>query len=205
MPDRRERQSPSDRQEGVQEQERFLWLVRHGRAGEPSGTADRDRPLTTAGAADATALGRLLATGGLPFGGGSVPPPEVVISSPAVRTRWTAECLVAGLGRQLPVSEDATLYGAGPDAILTVVAGLDDSIRSAMVVGHNPGLYQTVVLVAGGGREGDVRARLADGGFPPCSLAVLQLGGGSWSDLASTGGAPGSSPPEIVALLRPPY
>jgi len=203
MPDRRDRKSPSDPHE--QEQGRFLWLLRHARAGEPSGTGDKARPLTLTGAGDATALGRRLATGGVPLGHGSVPPPEAVVSSPAVRTRRTTECLIAGLGRRLPVSDDAALYGAGPDAILNVVAGLDDAIRSALVVGHNPGLYQTVLLLAGGDREDDVRARLADGGFPPCSLAVLQFGGESWSDLASTGGAPGSSPPALVALLRPPY
>lgn len=203
MPDERERMSPPGAEE--QGRERFLWLLRHARAGEPSGTADRTRPLTTAGAADATALGRLLAAGGVPLGLGSVPPPEAVISSPAVRARRTTECLVAGLGRELPVFEDTALYGAGPDAILAVVAGLDRSVRSAVVVGHNPGLYQTVMLLAGGDRAGDVRARLADGGFPPCSLAVLRIGGASWSDLAPAGAATGEHPSALVALLRPPY
>ncbi len=190
---------------GEQDQEHFLWLLRHARAGEPSGTGDRARPLTVEGAADATALGQLLAGTGVAQGRDRVPPPEVVLSSPAVRTRRTTECLFGGLGRQLPVSDDAALYGAGPDAIVPIVAGVDRSVHSVLVVGHNPGLYQTVLFLAGGAREEEVRSRLADGGFPPCSLAVLRVGGESWCDLVPAGAALRDPPATLVALLRPPY
>ncbi|HAX82363.1 MAG TPA: histidine phosphatase family protein, partial [Actinobacteria bacterium] len=56
-----------------------LVLVRHAKADRPPGLADIDRDLSTRGERDAALVGAFLA--------GAIPPPGVLLSSPARRAR----------------------------------------------------------------------------------------------------------------------
>ncbi|MBX6382688.1 MAG: histidine phosphatase family protein [Microbispora sp.] len=130
-------------------------MVRHASAGHAIGLPDGERPLTPDGERDARAAGeeirRLAATRA----------PALVLCSPAVRTRRTAELL----GLDAPVEIERDIYEAYPDDLLGVLRRTDAEIASVVLVGHNPGVYELVAALT------DVRLD----GFPPGAYAVIEL------------------------------
>ena len=123
---------------------KHLWLLRHGKA-VPNGLhggGDKERPLTGRGRRDATAFGHRLAAGMGVFGLHDVPLPDVAICSAASRTRETADLVLGAMGKEIPLESFHSLYGAGPATVLQYIRELDDSRESALVVGHNPTMYQ---------------------------------------------------------------
>src|SRR4051794_39743100 len=79
---------------------RRLVLLRHAKAETPGDTPDVQRQLTDKGRADATAAGAWLAAEGLR--------PDLVLCSPAIRTRQTWHGVAMWLGEADPT-------GAAPD------------------------------------------------------------------------------------------
>jgi phosphohistidine phosphatase len=185
---------------------RYLWVLRHGKAtgNAPAGGGDKERPLTARGRRDATALGHRLAAGVGVFGLDDVPLPQVVLCSSAARTRETADRVLEAMGGDIPLESLHSLYGANPDTVLDYVRELDDDFTSAMLVGHNPTLYEFAFeLLApswdGDGQEAGDRSTLRHHGFPTCSLAVIGLPAPSWSDLGEAGGG------SLAGVFSPPY
>jgi len=187
---------------------KHLWLLRHGEAAQdaPGGAGDRERPLVERGRRDATALGRRLAagTGAL---GIEVPVPEVAICSAAVRTGQTAELVNRAMGDRLPVEAFRTLYGASPETVLRYIRELDDGARSALVVGHNPTMYELAWELVGpaaptagpdDAEPADDRSVLRNHGFPTGSLAVVDLDVDAWEEAAAGCGA-------LAGVFSPPY
>ena len=113
-----------------------LYLVRHAKAapGEP----DALRKLTPAGEERARELGQSLAADGVR--------PAVILTSPLVRARQTAD----ELGRALdtPVEVDERLApGATVDAVREAVAGRGETV---MTVGHQPDCGMIAGALTGG-------------------------------------------------------
>jgi len=183
---------------------RKLWLVRHGKAASdaPWGGGDRERPLTGRGRRDATALGHRLAVEEPPFGIEGARRPDLAICSAAVRTRQTAELILAPSIEPVPLDSYRTLYEADTDTVLTLLREIDEGLSSVLLVGHNPTIFRLArELLAPptteGGPSAD-RGRLEDHGFPTCALAVLALDVEAWEDIV-----PGCG--RLLALGRPPY
>ena len=190
---------------------RWLWLLRHGKAADHAagGGPDRQRPLVARGKRDAGALGRRLAAGQGVLGLEGVPVPELIVCSSAVRTRQTAELVNQGLDDRLAIEAYASLYGATTDTALRYVREIDDGLRSALLVGHNPTMYQLawelVAPVDDSGEEADEfdatasdRATLRTHGFPTCALAVVRLQVTSWEEAAEGCG-------RLAGVFSPPY
>lgn len=114
---------------------RRLVLLRHAKAENPVvGTPDEDRPLSARGRADAAAAGRWLA---------AHHPPELVLCSPAKRTRQTWHTVATELGQVSPhVSYERRLYTGGLEDMLELVREVDPAAGSVLVIGHNPTLSQ---------------------------------------------------------------
>src|SRR4051812_21010657 len=83
---------------------RTLVLLRHAKAEHPAEGSDFDRRLTTRGLADATAAGAWLASSQLS--------PDLVLCSPATRTRETWSSVSAALARP-EVRFEQSLYEGG--------------------------------------------------------------------------------------------
>jgi phosphohistidine phosphatase len=184
---------------------KYLWVLRHGKAAHnaPTGGGDKERPLTARGRRDATAFGRRLAAGIGVFGLEDVPLPQVAICSSAVRTRQTADLVLEAMGGSIPLEPLHSLYGANPDTVLGYLKEVDDRCAAAILVGHNPTLYELAFqLLAPAwddhGHEAGDRSTLRNHGFPTCSLAVLRLPVGSWSDVGEEGGS-------LAGVFSPPY
>ncbi|MBB2910368.1 phosphohistidine phosphatase [Streptosporangium becharense] len=152
---------------------RKLIVVRHAKSAWPAGVDDFDRPLAPRGRRDAPAVGRWLR--------GAGPPPDRVVSSPALRTRETWELVAGELGTEVPVSYDERVYEASVPGLLGIVHEVPDGVRTLLLLGHNPGLEELVTALAGEA-AGDALERVREK-FPTSAIAVLAVPG-PWSGLA---------------------
>jgi phosphohistidine phosphatase len=187
---------------------KYLWLLRHGKAAPHAlqGGGDKERPLTGRGRRDATAFGRRLAAGRGVFGLHDVPLPDVAICSAASRTRETADLVLAAMAKEVPLESFHSLYGASPASVLQYIRELDDGRESALVVGHNPTLYQLAwellppadIESDDDVGDGEGRLTLQNHGFPTCALAVLRLEVASWRDVDYECGS-------LAGVVSPPY
>ncbi|WP_320784450.1 histidine phosphatase family protein [Streptomyces sp. CRN 30] len=171
----------------MKSEERRLVVLRHAKSAWPEGVADHDRPLAARGRRDAPAAGRVLA------GAGHLP--DLVLCSTALRARATWELASAQWDAPPPVRHEGRLYGADAAGLLDVVRAVSDEIRALLVVGHNPGLEELVLLLAGGG-SGDALERIGVK-FPTSALAVLEWRGADWGELG-----PGSALLTSVTVPR---
>lgn len=149
---------------------RRLILFRHGEAQHPAGMNDRERVLTGAGRAQVRLAAGYLRHAGLM--------PDFAAVSPATRTRETWGELSAVFDRDVPVLSEQRLYNAGAETVIDVIRDTDDDAEAAMVVGHNPGLQDVALFLAGSG-DGAAAMRLARG-LPTAGFAVLAFEG-SWA------------------------
>ena len=129
------------------------------------------------------------------------PAPELVICSAAVRTRQTADLIVEAMGGHPRIDSYHSLYGADTDLVLRYLHEIDEEVASALVVGHNPTVYELVwelLADADDDRPGSDRSALEAHGFPTCALAVLDLGTTTWEELTRGCG-------RLAGLFKPPY
>lgn len=154
---------------------RSLLLLRHAKAKRPTpDLEDFDRALNGRGRDAARLVGKLLRTERLV--------PDLVLFSPARRTRETWELVENALGKKVPAAHDGALYLANPTTILKIVRRQADAVRRLMVVGHNPGLEELAELLVGGGDE-DAQERMTEK-FPTGALAVFTFNTERWADIA---------------------
>ncbi|MQA97246.1 MAG: histidine phosphatase family protein [Streptosporangiales bacterium] len=136
---------------------RRLVVLRHAHATSGAGLPDIERPLSERGETEAAAAGAWLAAQALG--------PDLVICSVARRTRETYGIVERHLTPAPPVAYETRAYEAGLDDLLAVVQETPEEHDTVLLVGHNPGVYQLVLSLAGG----------AERGFPPGSAAVIEL------------------------------
>jgi phosphohistidine phosphatase len=161
-----------------------LYVLRHAKSswGEPA-LRDHDRPLAPRGKRAAKAMARHLRDERIE--------PELVLCSTARRARETLLRIEPALGRRSVQVEDA-LYGASAGALLERLQAVPDAIASVMVIGHNPGLEDLVVLLTEPSpARSEVQAK-----FPTAALASLAFDVERWRDLRAGGG-------DLVAFVRP--
>ena len=150
-----------------------LLLLRHAKSSwDQPDLADHDRPLAPHGRRAAIALGEHLR--------GLAEPPELVVCSSAARTVETLQLIRPELPASTSVSVDAALYDADTDELLRRVRQLPATVTCAMLIGHNPGIGDLAVLLAGRG-DRTVRAAMA-AKFPTAALARLAFDR-PWSDV----------------------
>jgi phosphohistidine phosphatase len=143
-----------------------LYLVRHAKSSwaNPRLT-DFDRPLKNRGKRDAPVMGKVLKDKKVKI--------ELILSSPAKRTKKTAIAIAEKLGypeKKILFNED--LYEASSNTIIKVLKKIDEKYDSVMIFGHNPGL--TLM-------NNHVSDHYIDN-IPTCGIIALQLDK-KWSDL----------------------
>jgi len=154
-----------------------LMLLRHAKAASPAGVPDLDRPLAPRGREAAPRMGAYLADEQLL--------PDLVLVSPARRTRETWDLVGAKLGAT-SVEFEPRLYEASASRVLAVVRETADTVRGLLMIGHNPGLEDLAKLLVGHG-DRYAYARLTQK-FPTSGLAVIDFAVDGWSDIAPRAG-----------------
>ena len=117
--------------------------------------------------------------------------PELVLCSPSRRTAQTLTLIAPGLGDGTDAQIKPELYAAAAADLLEALHGVPDEVESVMLIGHNPGIQDLALSLAGNGPE-IARVR---GKFPTAALATLEFGA-SWRELA-----PASA--ELVSFVKP--
>ncbi|MFF9591867.1 SixA phosphatase family protein [Streptomyces sp. NPDC014646] len=170
-----------------------LIVLRHAKSAWPDGVLDHERPLAGRGRRDAPAAGRRL------YETGYVP--DLVVCSTARRARETWDLVATELFATEPdvtepeaaepdVVYEPRVYAAGASDLLRVLHEVLDDVparggrdgrdgpapgRTVLLVGHQPGVQELVLSLAGGGDEQALaRARTK---FPTSAFAVLALPG----------------------------
>jgi phosphohistidine phosphatase len=149
-------------------------VLRHAKSAWPAGTADHERPLAPRGRRDAPAAGRALAEADCL--------PDLALCSSAVRARRTWELASAEWGTPPPVRFQPQLYAADAPDLLRAVRDVPAVVRTLLLIGHNPGLAELVLELAGDGLNDTLdRVRTK---FPTAAIAVLAWHGTTWETLA---------------------
>jgi phosphohistidine phosphatase len=158
---------------------RRLMLLRHAKTehNAPSGR-DEDRRLDNRGHRDASEIGSWI--------GRNPPIPSLVLVSQAMRALQTWEIAWKAMRELVPepvVEILPELYGADISQLLETVRNASETDpKRLMLVGHNPGMHELAIALAGKG-DATYRAALA-GNLPTAGLAIFDFDIDDWSDVA---------------------
>jgi len=153
---------------------KLLYLLRHAKSSwSDPGLPDPERPLAPRGRRATTALARHLRREDIQ--------PALVLCSPARRTVETFERIASAFGAGVTLLVDAELYGASGEELVHRLHEVPEDVSSVMVIGHNPGLQNLAILLAGVG-EPRALERLRTK-FPTGALATLATPNDSWRAL----------------------
>ncbi len=114
--------------------------------------------------------------------------PDHVLVSPAPRARAPLGGL--GPGDAPPLVEPVeALYLASAEQLLAVLHGVPETVRSVLLIGHNPGLHELAMTLPDGPatKHPDEAAKRLAAGFPTGALAEFAVAG-SWAQLDAGGG-----------------
>ncbi|GAA0572589.1 histidine phosphatase family protein [Craurococcus roseus] len=170
---------------------RQLLLLRHAKSSwDDPGLSDHARPLNARGRRAASAMAGAMRDLGLQ--------PDLVLVSSARRTLQTLEALTPFEDNALVEPMDA-LYLASASQLMDAVRKTPETVRSLLLIGHNPGLHELAVALAGEaaavrGGKGSAAGRLAEA-YPTGALAEFTVGV-PWRAVA-----PGSG--RLVRFLSP--
>ena len=163
---------------------RTLHLLRHAKSSwDDVSLDDIDRPLNDRGRRACEALSRYFADDAIV--------PDLILCSPARRTRETLAGIEAAFGE--PRTEfPEELYGAGAETISALVAALPDDVDQAMAIGHNPGIEEAALSLAGSGANLErMRAK-----YPTGALATIEFEVDGWTEVTSGSGA-------LISFVKP--
>lgn len=119
-----------------------LVVVRHAKSSwkEP-GLSDHQRPLNKRGRRDSLFLARCVAE--------SLGCPDLIVSSPALRAKTTAETFAAAAGYETSqVVLDERIYEACVPDLIEVIRQLPDTAAIVFLFGHNPGMTELINAVS---------------------------------------------------------
>jgi len=143
---------------------RQLLLLRHAKSSwDDPKLPDHARPLNARGRQNAVAMRQHLQALGIA--------PELVLVSSARRTATT---------RVAPLD---ALYLANVGQLLAALHAVDEAISSVLVIGHNPGLHELALQLAGAHAMAQPRPEMQNlaEGFPTGALAEFSVAGPWWS------------------------
>jgi phosphohistidine phosphatase len=146
-----------------------LLLVRHAKSSwDHADLIDLERPLNERGLQDARVMAsRLVKT---------LLVPDLLLSSPALRARRTAEIFAHAYRRKKKeVQIEPELYQAEPEAFLAVISRLAPGLETVFLFAHNPGITEFANQLT--------EVQVDD--MPTCSYFGIRFPEGPWSSFSS--------------------
>lgn len=140
-----------------------LFILRHAKSSwADAEMSDFERPLNDRGLKAAAFMGELMSDEGYE--------PYLILSSPAVRAKNTAEIVKKAGNLDAEIRYEHRIYEASPQTLRQTISEIDGAYRSVLVVGHNPGIEGLIRFLTG-----DVEP------IPTAALAVIDLNLDEWS------------------------
>jgi len=164
-----------------------LLLLRHAKSSWDVVSADAfDRPLNPRGRSAAPVMGSHIAVHGFA--------PDKILCSSARRTRETLAALLPYLDDDIEIRLTRDLYLAGEDRMIDQIRAHGGDAKRVLVIGHNPGLQETALALAGDG-DPAMLEKLAEK-FPTAGLVVIDFPAVKWVDIEPRTG-------KVVGFLKP--
>lgn len=164
-----------------------LTLLRHAKSGWDDAVArDFDRPLNPKGRRAARTVGQHLRSLDLGF--------DHIVASPAQRVVETIAEVADGYGRAIDPAWDKRLYLASAATLLDVARETPADAARLLMIGHNPGLEDLVLLLMASGEAALVSA--AETKYPTATVAELTFAVDGWAAVAPAGGT-------LTRFIRP--
>ena len=168
-----------------------VYLLRHAKSDwAEGGLKDNERPLSDRGKKAAPQMAAYIKANKYK--------PALVLCSTARRTVETFDALKEALGDDINVRFEDGLYLAEPHKLLERLTWLDDGIKSAMIIGHNPGIAQLAAQLARSPEDVDeekTHKRMREK-FSTGALAVIKMPIKAWAELKYGRG-------RLVDFMRP--
>ena len=150
-----------------------LLICRHAKSSWQDATlSDIERSLNKRGERDAPEMGGRLEKRGIQ--------PDLIMASPAVRARATAEIYAVKLGYTPEnIRINTEQYAATVPALLALLRDMEPQFSTVMMVGHNPESTALANMLGGLHLEN----------IPTCGIVALKFSGASWQEVAAGKGA----------------
>src|SRR5260370_7189324 len=116
-----------------------LHLLRHAKSERDQGVDDKERRLSRRGRDSARRVGETLPD--------ALGPLDLVLCSTSLRTRETAELVLAGYAAPPRILYEDALYLAGSAALLRRLRRLDEKDEAVLLIAYNPRLHQLPVAL----------------------------------------------------------
>ena len=143
-----------------------LVVMRHADAAGAS--KDIERPLSTRGLSQATASALELK---------DVFTPQLVLVSPALRTRMTSEQLSSVFAWSSDYCQfESVIYNASSSTLSSLLRNVDDSVDDLLLIGHNPGVSELVNSLIGHYAVS----------YSPGTFSIMTIAIDKWSSLGSS-------------------
>jgi phosphohistidine phosphatase len=151
-----------------------LSLLRHAKSNwDNPGAKDFDRPLAKRGEEAAPRMGAFMAKNGIA--------PELILCSPAVRTRQTLDLVLPQLAGTATVAYEEAFYLAAPSVLLARLRKVGAKVHHLMIVGHDPGMQGLATELSGSGDAEALEALARK--FPTAGLAVIRFKAREWAKI----------------------
>jgi phosphohistidine phosphatase len=118
-----------------------LYIVRHTQKEEVLAQDDYDRNLSQEGLDTAKKIAENFAKKNLPI--------DLIVASPARRTKITAEIFAQALDYKKSIMFNEVLYMAFVNELFETISYTFDSVDSMLLVGHNPSLTALAITLVG--------------------------------------------------------
>lgn len=143
-----------------------LLLLRHAKSSwDDPMLPDRERPLNKRGRRAAAAMRQAIIDLGLS--------PDMVLLSPARRVQETLAALEPWDDTPL-IEPIEALYLANAEQMLAALREVHETVRSVMLIGHNPGMHEFAARLAAGSDDTPLKHRLVTA-FPTAALAEFAV------------------------------
>ncbi|WP_417333315.1 SixA phosphatase family protein [Halarcobacter sp.] len=142
-----------------------LYLIRHAKSdwSNPS-LEDFDRPLNKRGEKNAPFMATILKQKNAN--------PDLIISSPAYRTKKTAKLIKKGIAFKGEILYDEHLYEASLKTMLEIVNYINDDYDKVFIIGHNPTLNMLAFYLVGFNEN-----------IPTCGVLEIEFDCDSWREV----------------------
>jgi phosphohistidine phosphatase len=145
-----------------------LLIMRHAKSEWGVGLAsDQERPLAKRGVKDAKRMGRAISK--------IDAVPDLILSSPAVRARTTAEAAKKAGRWSAPIEIVPSFYGGNWTDVVEGILGSGSTADRILVTGHEPTWSDLVSVLTGGSLVA----------MPTAAVACISVVGSTWSRLGA--------------------
>lgn len=144
-----------------------LYIIRHAKSSwSDEELDDFERPLNKRGRANAPFMGELLKKQNVV--------PDLIISSPALRAKSTAEIIAKKVNYTKEIVYNNDIYESDVATLHNIFTKIDDENSTVFLFGHNPELNMLAEMYAG-----------FDENIPTCGILEVEFKCEKWRDISA--------------------